>query len=233
LVFNSIGLHRYFTRLYKVFGITMEPCVAHYLFVKENIRVKRHAKNKLRKTKKARKERQYTSLREQEKIARKERSKRDGTYKTGQNMDEGGADRYTEAELLLAAAAAPPTKKKAPPRRTMTCPLCGKAGHTTARSRRCTHYGLKPEAGKPNAAVPAVPLQATAAPPDIPQHAVLPPSIEEVVGEVVEDFVMEEELWDPTQANDDISVASNQDLFVDAATWDSSSDEDASMSGAI
>jgi hypothetical protein len=129
---NSIGLHRYFTRLYKVFGITMDPCIAHYLSVKENIRIKRHAKNKLRKTKKARKERQYTSLREQEKIARKERSKHDGTYQTGQNMDEGGADGYTEAELLLAAAAAPPAKKKAPPRRTMTCPLCGKAGHTTA-----------------------------------------------------------------------------------------------------
>jgi hypothetical protein len=91
---------------------------------------------------------------------------------------------------------------------------------------------LKPEAGKPNAAVQAVPLQATAAPPGIPQHAVLPPSIEEVVGEEQDDFVMDEELWDPTQAND-VSVSSDQELFVDTATWDSSSNEDASMSGAI
>jgi hypothetical protein len=189
---NSIGLHRYFTRLYTRFGITMDPCVSHYLAVKENVRDKRHEKNKLRKTKIARKEKQYVTLRQQEQAAKKERAKRDGTYKTGQNMEAGGADGYTLDELLAAAAKKPRIKRS---RKDAICPLCQKAGHTTARSRKCTYYKVKIESNNE-----------------------VQPDQENVQMAVITDRLDSQHLMD------DDSV--DQDVFVDAATWDESSLEE-------
>jgi hypothetical protein len=85
---NTLGTHGYFKRLYKKLGIVMTDNILHFLELKENKRLKRLAKVKLTETKKDRLKNKHDKLREDTAIAQKERSKRDGTYKTGQNMDE-------------------------------------------------------------------------------------------------------------------------------------------------
>jgi hypothetical protein len=141
---SSIGLHPYFIRLFHSLGITMYPCVTHYLTIKEANRRKRQAKRKHKNSKKARKAKHYADLRKHEAQARKEQAKRDGTYQTGQNMQEGGADGYSELDLLLAAAASshPPR----PPRKTRipsVCSFCQMRGHKTNRSKQCKFYNKK------------------------------------------------------------------------------------------
>jgi hypothetical protein len=121
----SLGLLQYFKSLYHALGITMTPNVLHFLQVKEMQREKRLANMKTTKAKKDRLKRKYFQLKEDELIARKERSKRDGTYKRGMNVSAGAADGYTEEDLLLAAAAAKPGRK------VRVCPHCGLKGHTT------------------------------------------------------------------------------------------------------
>jgi hypothetical protein len=86
----------------------------------------------------------YDELKNKKAIAKMERSKRkrEGTYKTGQNMAEGGLDGYTEEELLLAAAAQKPSRaqgrvKKNKDDKPVKCKHCNKEGHTTTRSHHC------------------------------------------------------------------------------------------------
>jgi hypothetical protein len=128
-------MEQYFNRLFCTFGMPMPPCISHFLSVKQVIRKKRQQKKKERKTKKERKEKYFVNLRLQEQQTKKAASKRDGTYKKGQNMEEGGADGYTLDELLAAAAAKPSVK-----RQHVVCKHCKKAGHSTTRSKKCLLY---------------------------------------------------------------------------------------------
>jgi hypothetical protein len=79
-------LKGYFRRLFKVLGIVMTPNIVHYLGAKDNNRNTRLEKIKSKETKKNKMKRKFKKLQEWETIARHERSKRDGTYKSGQNM---------------------------------------------------------------------------------------------------------------------------------------------------
>jgi hypothetical protein len=162
---NSLGIARYFTRLFKSMGIQLTPSITHYLEVKDKARLRRIAKSKLTGTKKERVQKRNDTMKVDEAQARKERAKRDGTYKRGQNMDEGGADGYTEEELLQIAATNPgateeelqgllqtaatkPAKKRRKVNADVICKHCGVKGHTTTRSKACKKnkdYMQKPE----------------------------------------------------------------------------------------
>jgi hypothetical protein len=134
---NTLGLHEYFTRLFKTMGITMTTDVEFYLESKDRTRSKRLAKIKTKDMKKKRVRKKFEQLKEDEAIARKERSKRDGTYQRGLNMQDSEVVGYTDSDLQQQAAAA---KRRRQQRTTVVCPHCGKKGHATKRSKQCTQY---------------------------------------------------------------------------------------------
>jgi hypothetical protein len=124
---KSIGMLQYFTRLFKLMGINLTPNVAHYLNCKDNSRFKRLNKIKSKEVKSNRMQLRITKMKEDEVVAKRERSKRDGTYKTGQNM------MPVQDDVLQL----PPKKKS---RKDLVCNKCGKSGHATIRSRACNFY---------------------------------------------------------------------------------------------
>jgi hypothetical protein len=134
-------LLEYFKRLYGDLGIPVTPNVLHFIEFKERRRAKRLQNIKTSAYKKERMNRKYLQLAEDEKIARKERSKRDGTYAKGMNMQEGGVDGYTLDDLLQAATSHPTTKRK---KLVLVCHHCGQKGHSTTRSTKCLHHKSKP-----------------------------------------------------------------------------------------
>jgi phosphopantothenate synthetase len=77
------------------------------MFYSNKARAKRIARSKMTDNKKKRVLNKNEVLKLDEAQARKERAKRDGTYKSGMNMDEGGEDGYIAADLdaLLQEAA--------------------------------------------------------------------------------------------------------------------------------
>jgi hypothetical protein len=68
----------------------------------------------------------FLKQKEDEVIAKKERSKRDGTYKSGQTVLQDGEEDQQ------------PSKKKA--RKELICCSCGKSGHATTRSKACINH---------------------------------------------------------------------------------------------
>jgi hypothetical protein len=102
------------------------PNVLHYLQVKGNSRNKRLDKAKTREQKRLKKKKHFLNLKRDEAIAKHERTKRDGNYRTGQNMDGEGDD-----------DTAPPKKKS---HKETVFPACGLIGHMTRRSRACLQY---------------------------------------------------------------------------------------------
>jgi hypothetical protein len=123
---KSIGMLQYFTRLYKALGINMTPNVAHYIAVKDGSRFKRLTKIKTKAVKTIRLQTRIIKLKEDEVIAKKERSKPDGTYETGQHMKD------------VCEEAGQPAKKKS--RRDLKCRTCGQMGHATNRSKDCLDH---------------------------------------------------------------------------------------------
>jgi hypothetical protein len=67
---QSIGLEQYFARLFRMLRITMPPNVAHFLAMKQNIRVKRRNKRQLTETKKDRVKKKMAQLAVDEVIAK-------------------------------------------------------------------------------------------------------------------------------------------------------------------
>jgi hypothetical protein len=188
----------------------MAPNVAHFLSVKQNIREKRHDKRQLTETKKNRVKRKMEILKEDEAIAKRERSKRDGTYKKGQNMDDGGADGYTAAELL-AAAATPPAKrsKKSTTKssKDVKCKHCFLLGHSRRTSSKCL-MNKDRKLSKPV----------------LPPESQAPMTLEEADRLACEDM---NEMDQMDLANDDVSVDASLAMYEDAATWsDDEDDED-------
>jgi hypothetical protein len=125
---NMLGTQQYFKRLFVALGVFMTSNVKHYLSVKESNRAKRITKSKATEVKKRRKESYFETQRKEEAIARQARKKRDGTYRTGQNMDDDSSDDNI----------ARPTRR--PAARSYVCPHCGKSGHKTTTSKKCLLY---------------------------------------------------------------------------------------------
>jgi hypothetical protein len=168
---NSIGLVRFYTRLYKAMGITITPNVMHFLQVKEGARTRRSTKAKLCETKKQRNEKKMEACRTSEKQAHVDRAKKEGTYRKGMNMDEDGADGYTaqdllEQDLLQQAqeqnGGRPPKKKRKTLAIPAICKHCGLAGHSRRTSSKCLHFK-----GANSGVPPPIPLSALSAPADM------------------------------------------------------------------
>jgi hypothetical protein len=121
---NSLGVEAFFKRLFKSLGIPLTQNVSYYLELKERNRNKRLAKVKTREAKVKKNKRKYDKLADNVKIAKMELHKRQGTYRRGMNLD--GA--VEEAQ--------PPAKKATTSAK--FCEYCGKLGHTTKRSKKCT-----------------------------------------------------------------------------------------------
>jgi hypothetical protein len=151
---NSLGMKLYFGRLYKRLGIIMTPNVTHYLTVKETSRAKKNSKCKLTEVKKKRKEAYFENQKINETEAKIARAKREGTYKTGQNMDDSTDEEQQQAAPQPATARVSMAKRK--------CPHCGKLGHVTVNSRKCLHFVPK-GANRAGGAVKVAPAAATRA----------------------------------------------------------------------
>jgi hypothetical protein len=132
---NTLGMEKYFARLFKALAIPMTPNVAHFLGIKEVNWKKRIDKCKSKETKKLRNKNIFNKLRKEEASKQKERRKNDAAqYRTGMNMEEGDNNHPT----------GPPCPKK--PRRdykNAVCGSCGQKGHCTSRSRVCVNYSGK------------------------------------------------------------------------------------------
>jgi hypothetical protein len=73
----------------------------------------------------------FIAWKDAEVVARKEKAKREGTYRPGMSM----ADNDDNEELLRQ-----PARKRNKSRSGLVCPQCKLKGHTTTRSRGCLHY---------------------------------------------------------------------------------------------
>jgi hypothetical protein len=133
---NTLGLHRYFKRLFHALGITMTPNIAHYLGVRERNREKRINKTKSNAAKKGRKEKVYEKLRKDEQVKRNERKKKYGVYRTGINLDDPSEYGWVKS----------PKKKSKQTLEGVICKHCGLAGHSRTSSRKCLKYKAPPEA---------------------------------------------------------------------------------------
>jgi hypothetical protein len=131
---KSIGTEAYFIRLFKDMGIAVSPNVQHYLRTKGNNRQKRIDKSKTKEQKKLVKNKYFTDLKKEEAAASQARKKRDGTYKSGQNMQGEGDDDDT---------AKPAAQKKARTSLLAVCPHCGLTGHLRRTSKACLQYSGK------------------------------------------------------------------------------------------
>jgi hypothetical protein len=145
---NALGHKQYFARLFKSFGISMSSNIAHFLEIKDKTRSSRLFSLKTREKKKDRNKVKHSKLVEETAIAFKERSKQDGTYRSGQNMDAGGVDGYTAEDLQ-------PARKKAKNRANVECKKCKRKGHSTTRSKDCLFYKQPAATCLPVAAAPA------------------------------------------------------------------------------
>jgi hypothetical protein len=131
---KSIGLMKYFKRLFLKLGILMTPNVAHFLQTKDKTRFARIEKIKTKEHKKARLQGRFTKQKEDEVIAKRERSKRDGTYKSGQHVLQDGDEEQQQQ----------PPRKKAKNKNDLKCKSCGMIGHATTRSSKCINHIARP-----------------------------------------------------------------------------------------
>jgi hypothetical protein len=129
VIINSIGVELCFKRLLKKLGIAITPNVAYYLHTKEKSRVKRLSTIRTRAAKQKKNKRKYDKLKEATLQAKKEFHKRQGTYRSGMNLEDPFASDEDEARNH----AAKKTKKAKE-----FCPFCGKSGHLTQKSKKCT-----------------------------------------------------------------------------------------------
>jgi hypothetical protein len=138
IALNNVGNEEYYRRLFIKLGIAMTNNVKHFLRSRETTRARRLEKAKTKEQKKERLKRKYAQLVSDTAIAKKERSKRDGTYKAGQNMqsDTGYADEDVGGNNN--------ESNKRPKRATPTCRSCGNKGHATSRSKKCLNYNKAP-----------------------------------------------------------------------------------------
>jgi hypothetical protein len=134
---NSLGYNEFFTALFQRLGIEMTDNVAHYLRIKENTRVKRLAKIRTKESKLSKSQAKRTKLAGDTRLAKTEFLKREGTYRKGMNVD----DPYGE---LPADGNDNEDNARKPAARTnnnnakLYCEYCGKKGHATKKSRKCT-----------------------------------------------------------------------------------------------
>ena len=120
---SSIGTLEYFTRLFGKLGIVVEADTLHFLEQRDNNRAAKITKATTKEFKKQRLKVKHEKLKENTRIAIKERRNREGTYGTGIGMEGGG---YTEEDFAADTI--------------VVCTRCKKVGHKTANSKDCDYY---------------------------------------------------------------------------------------------
>jgi hypothetical protein len=95
----------FFKRLFKKLGLLLSDNVAYYLDQKERSRVRRLAKVKTKEAKINKNKKKRDKLTEDTKIAKKEKHRREGTYRRGMNLDDPAEDEAIEEGMQR------PTKK--------------------------------------------------------------------------------------------------------------------------
>jgi hypothetical protein len=140
---NSLGYNDFFRRLFGKLGIAVTDNVAHYLRIRENTRVKRLEKLTLKESKVTRTANKRNKLQADTRAAKTEFLKRQGTYRKGMNVDDpygelpaDGRDTNEEEEGIEDARK--PAAKRTNLGPTKYCEYCGKKGHATTKSKKCT-----------------------------------------------------------------------------------------------
>jgi hypothetical protein len=129
IAINKLGLHGFYKKVFMTLGISMTRNVTHFLQVKDRNRTKRLEKTKTKDQKKNRLKLKYQQLADDTAIARKERAKREGTYRTGQALDDVEEEQPARKRRNTAAE-----------RKNVTCSSCGLKGHATSRAKACLNY---------------------------------------------------------------------------------------------
>jgi hypothetical protein len=206
---NALGHPSYFTRLYKTLGIVMTENVQNFLDMKESRRTKRIQKVKLIESKKQRRRLKFDKQKRDEATATKERDKRDGTYKTAQNMEDIVED--DPAATGEGGTSTTATNKKIAAR---VCRHCGKKGHTTTRSKHCSLHpsNVARQAGVPTGA-------AAAAPPTAAELNDIASAFDSEVEEM--DDLYCKPITDDTPSDEDVSISQ----FQDCGTWSDNEDD--------
>jgi hypothetical protein len=223
----SIGSEIYFKRLFKGLGVTATPNVLHCLKVKGDKRQRQLQFIQTKAAKKNRQKRKHEQLVNDEKTARVERDKREGTYSSGMNVAEGAQDGYT-AEELLSAAADPTGKSSASKKKTsrsqLVCPHCYKKGHSTMRSRHCL---MNPRSSQQTTA-------ATESVATMPTNNGEEDDLYDNMAQLALDDADDADRMDSMPLQDDApSDFSDQEQFYDVGTWSDSETEDTMTTGAI
>jgi hypothetical protein len=208
---NCLGLEVYFKRLYKELGILMPEDVMHFFDVKDMTRAKRLLKRKTKEQKKSRLQGKHEKLREYEAIAKTERSKRDGTYKTGMNMADESDEEGNKKPAATTNAAAARRRIVS----NLVCPHCKRKGHKTTRSKHCLLYNGRPK---------NVPEAATAS-----AGCTIANAARNQLNGAVEDV----DNFDAFPLTDDPPSDLSFSAFHDAGTWDDSSIDDCSQRGVL
>lgn len=225
---NALGSEVYFTRLFKSLGISMTPNIMHCLRVKGDQRLVRLAHIQTREAKKERIKRKYVQLATEERKAKTAGAKRDGTYRSGMNMEEGAEDGYTAEELLAAAAEKPDGKSKSnrQARKEIVCPHCYKKGHSTTRSKHCDKNPKNKERAEESTTPPVVAPVAAATPPEEEED-------EQYNGLGCEDMNDADRMDRCPLQDDPPSDASDIEQFYDADSWSDAENENTMVSGSI
>jgi hypothetical protein len=139
---NSLGFEVYYQRLLKKLGVTLTEDVSHFLEVKQKKRGKRLIKIATNAAKKVRNHAKYAALKEDTRIARKERTgrnRRAGTYRSGMAMDDISEDEGQQQPKNNKKKKATNKRPSNKPRVPVICPhpFCRLRGHKTTKSTKC------------------------------------------------------------------------------------------------
>ena len=139
---TTLGTMRYYNDLFRLLGIRMTEDVAHWLQIKDGNRAKRLTKVKTQRFKRHRKKQYYSKLKEEIVVAKTERSKRDGVYKSGIGMA-GGYSEEAAAATEDSSSHAPRAKRSKPIDTNKICSACGEVGHARRTSKQCKYYAKR------------------------------------------------------------------------------------------
>jgi hypothetical protein len=223
----ALGYNEFFTRLFTKLGIAMTTNVAHYLRLKENSRAKRIAKTRTKEAKLSKNQNKQNKLTADTRIAKTEFLKREGTYKSGMNVDDPYGEEATEE-----AAKKPAARNNNNRSASKFCEYCGKKGHATNKSKKCSVNTLQSATKKYNREDGSL--------------LVLAPPVATDDNEDEDEFLLPTSLLDEDHqidcdANDMIPFNtevqdddSDMDLFHDMGTWeDDEEDEEDRRTGTL
>jgi len=140
---TSVGTLTCYQEIFKRLGIAMSPTVEHYLKLQSQHRDKQIAKGKTAEGKKKRVDKHHLRLLEKTVVAKREKAKQEGTYRTGMGINGG----YTEEELSKAKQLYPrefqqEERREERNRTVATCRFCEGHGHSTRRAKTCGEHHI-------------------------------------------------------------------------------------------